>query len=210
VTTVEARDVGYVVDGRTIFDGVNLRVSSGEAIAVLGPSGAGKTSLLAILAGLAQPTSGQVLVDGEPLRSALPKGFVLVLQGYGLMSLLTARENIEVALRAQGRRPSLARATAATWLAEVGLKEHGSHLVEDLSGGQQQRVAVARALALEPVVVIADEPTAEQDSLARALVMRKLLDVTLGGGILVLATHDAAVAELCTNSVRLHEAAASA
>ncbi len=129
---------------------------------------------------------------------------MLVLQGYGLMSLLTARENVEVALRAQGRSPSLARAAATTWLAELGLQEHGGHLVEDLSGGQQQRVAVARALALEPVVVIADEPTAEQDSVARALVMRKLLDVTAHGGILVLATHDAAVAELCTSSVRLH------
>jgi putative ABC transport system ATP-binding protein len=204
MTTVEARDLGYVIDGRIIFDGVNFRVSSGEAIAILGRSGAGKTSLLAILAGLAQPTSGQIVVDGEPLRRALPRGFVLVLQGYGLMSLLTARENVEVALRAQGRHPSLARSTAATWLSELGLQEHGGHLVEDLSGGQQQRVAVARALALEPVVVIADEPTAEQDSVARALVMRKLLDVTARGGILVLATHDAAVAELCTSSVRLH------
>jgi putative ABC transport system ATP-binding protein len=206
VTTVEARDLGYVIDGRTIFDGVNFRVSSGEAIAILGRSGAGKTSLLAILAGLAQPTTGQIVVDGEPLSGALPRGFVLVLQGYGLMSLLTARENIEVALRAQGRQPSLARSTAATWLTELGLQEHGGHLVEDLSGGQQQRVAVARALALEPGVVIADEPTAEQDSVARALVMRKLLDVTACGGILVLATHDAAVAELCTTSVRLHGA----
>jgi putative ABC transport system ATP-binding protein len=203
MTTVEARDLGYAVGGRTIFDGINFRVSSGEAVAILGRSGAGKTSLLAILAGLAQPTSGQIVVDGEPLRRALPSGFVLVLQGYGLMSLLTARENIEVALRAQGRRPSVARTTAATWLSELGLQEHGGHLVEDLSGGQQQRVAVARALALDPAVVIADEPTAEQDSVARALVMRKLLDVTERGGILVLATHDAAVAELCTSSVRL-------
>jgi len=122
------------------------------------------------------------------------------------MSLLTARENVEVALRAQGRPPKAARAAATTWLAELGLQDHGGHLVEDLSGGQQQRVAVARALALEPVVVIADEPTAEQDSVARALVMRKLLEVTERGGILVLATHDAAVAELCTSSVRLHGA----
>lgn len=204
MTTVQARDLSYVIDGRTIFDGVSLSASSGEAVAILGPSGAGKTSLLAILAGLAQPTAGDVLVDGEPLRRALPSGFVLVLQGYGLMSLLTARENVEVALRAQGRRPKEARVAAAASLAELGLQEHGGHLVEDLSGGQQQRVAVARALALEPVVVIADEPTAEQDSVARALVMRKLLDVTARGGTLFLATHDPAVAELCSRSVRLH------
>jgi putative ABC transport system ATP-binding protein len=204
MTTVQASELSYVIGGRTIFESVNLRVSSGEAIAVLGPSGAGKTSLLAILAGLASPTRGQIVVDGEPLSRALPPGFVLILQGYGLMSLLTARENIEVALRAQGRQPKVARAAATTWLAELGLQDHGGHLVEDLSGGQQQRVAVARALALEPVVVIADEPTAEQDSVARALVMRKLLEVTARGGILVLATHDPAVAELCTSSVRLH------
>ena len=206
MTTLQAHELSYVIGGRPIFEGVNLRVSSGEAIAVLGPSGAGKTSLLAILAGLTQPTSGEIVVDDEPLRRALPPGFVLVLQGYGLMSLLTARENVEVALRAQGRPPKAARAAATTWLAELGLQDHGGHLVEDLSGGQQQRVAVARALALEPVVVIADEPTAEQDSVARALVMRKLLEVTERGGILVLATHDAAVAELCTSSVRLHGA----
>lgn len=206
MTTVQATELSYVIGGRTIFEGVNLHVSSGEAIAVLGPSGAGKTSLLAVLAGLTQPTSGEILVDDEPLRRALPPGFVLVLQGYGLMSLLTARENIEVALRAQGRPPKTARAAATKWLTELGLQEHGGHLVEDLSGGQQQRVAVARALALDPVVVIADEPTAEQDSVARALVMRKLLDVPDSGGILFLATHDAAVAELCTNSVRLHGA----
>jgi putative ABC transport system ATP-binding protein len=206
MTTVQARDLSYVIGGRTIFESVNLRVSSGEAVAVLGPSGAGKTSLLAILAGLTPPTNGQVVVDGEPLSRALPPGFVLVLQGYGLMSLLTARENVEVALRAQGRQPKAARVAATTWLAEMGLQDHGGHLVEDLSGGQQQRVAVARALALEPVVVIADEPTAEQDAVARALVMRKLLEVTARGGILVLATHDAAVAELCTSSVRLHGA----
>jgi putative ABC transport system ATP-binding protein len=204
MTTVQARELSYVIGGRTIFEGVNLRVSSGEAIAVLGPSGAGKTSLLAILAGLTEPTSGEIDVDGEPLHRALPPGFVLILQGYGLMSLLTACENVEVALRAQGRQPKAARSAATTWLAELGLQDHGGHLVEDLSGGQQQRVAVARALALEPVVVIADEPTAEQDAVARALVMRKLLEVTERDGILVLATHDAAVAELCTSSVRLH------
>src|SRR5207244_10483270 len=114
------------------------------------PSGAGKTSLLALLAGLAEPTSGSVLVDGNPRPPGIPPGFVVVLQGYGLVSLLTAGENVEAALRASGRPPRLVGPLANTALDHVGLAEFADHLVDDLSGWQQQRVAIARALALAP------------------------------------------------------------
>lgn len=204
MTTLAARDVQFAIGDQLIVSTVSLAVGPGESLAVTGPSGAGKTSLLAVLAGLAEPTAGDVLVDGIPRPPGLPPGFVVVLQGYGLVSLLTARENVEAALRAGGRPPRLARPLASAALDDVGLTDFADHLIDDLSGGQQQRVAVARALALEPDVLIADEPTAELDATARAIVMRLLLDVAARGGALVVATHDDAVAAQCSASVRLH------
>jgi putative ABC transport system ATP-binding protein len=127
----------------------------------------------------------------------------LVLQGYGLVSLLTAGENVEVGLRAAGRPIDSVSATAKEALAAVGLLAHEDHLIEELSGGQQQRVAVARAIALAPDVLIADEPTAEQDPASRALVLGRLLEVSDRGGVLVLATHDPEVADRCTQVVHI-------
>jgi putative ABC transport system ATP-binding protein len=204
MTTIEAIGLGYERDGDTIFADVDLVARPGDAVAILGPSGAGKTSLLAMLAGLAQPTAGEILVDGARLRAGIQPGFALVLQGYGLVSLLTAQENIEAALRAAGRGARSAQGIALDALADLGLDEQADRLVDDLSGGQQQRVAVARALALAPQVLMADEPTAEQDATSRTMVMGKLLDVAGHGGILLIATHDTAVAERCNKVVRLH------
>lgn len=204
MTTLAARDVQFAVGTELIVAPISLTVSGGESLAVTGPSGAGKTSLLALLAGLAEPTAGEVLVDGIARPPGIPDGFVVVLQGYGLVSLLTARENVEAALRAAGRPPRLARPLASAALDDVGLTDFADHLIDDLSGGQQQRVAVARALALAPEVLIADEPTAELDATSRALVMGLLLDVATRGGVLVIATHDDAVAAQCSSLVRLH------
>lgn len=203
MTTLAARALRYECDGRAIFDGIDLSVASGERLAVLGPSGSGKTSLLTLLAGFAEPTSGDVLVDGVVQEPVPRKGFAVVLQGYGLVSLLTASENVEVALRAAGQSPTSAVEKARDALKSVGLEGHEDALVEELSGGQQQRVAVARAIALQPDVLLADEPTAEQDPAFRALVVARLLEVADRGGIVVLATHDADVAARCTNVLHI-------
>jgi putative ABC transport system ATP-binding protein len=147
-----------------------------------------------------------VNLDGAPLTgfAGPASGVALVLQGYGLVSLLTAAENVEVALRAAGRPAAAAPATARTALAGLGLEAHADQLVEELSGGQQQRVAVARALALKPKLLIADEPTAELDPAARAVVLARIFDVVTGGGALVVATHDPEVAARCDRVLDLH------
>jgi putative ABC transport system ATP-binding protein len=196
---LSGRGLGYVRDGQQILKDVDVDVAPGQSLAVTGPSGSGKTSLLSILAGLAAPTAGTVQIDGVPLTGfAGPAlGVSVVLQGYGLVSLLTAAENIEIALRAAGRSPRDATHVAHEWLAQLGLDAHADQLVEELSGGQQQRTAVARALALEPRLLIADEPTAELDPAARALALARMFEVAAGGGALVLATHDPEVAEKC-------------
>jgi putative ABC transport system ATP-binding protein len=199
MTTLEARDLAYRRDGQQILAGVSVAVHPGERLAVTGPSGSGKTSLLTLLAGLDAPSSGEVYIDGTRLTGvAGPRqGVALVLQGYGLVSLLTAAENIEVALRAAGWAPSRAAVAAREALSQVGLDAHADQLVEELSGGQQQRTAVARALALKPKLLIADEPTAELDPVSRTLALARLFEVATGGGALVLATHDPEVAARC-------------
>jgi putative ABC transport system ATP-binding protein len=205
---LEARGLRYVRDGQVILDGVDLTVPAGQSVAVTGPSGSGKTSLLAILAGLTPPAAGEVYVAGNRL-TGLPgpgDGVAMVLQGYGLVSLLTAAENIEVAVRAAGVPARDAQVAAAAALDELGLGAQAGQIVEELSGGQQQRVAVARALARRPRLLIADEPTAELDQVARAVVLARMLAVTDHGGAVVLATHDPEVAQRCDNVLDLRVA----
>lgn len=190
--------------GRVLFSGIDLVVHPGDRIAVTGPSGSGKTSLLSVLAGLAAPEAGVVRRSGAPVRPGrLPDRTAAVLQGFGLVALLTAAENVEIGLRAAGLAPRAAMTAAASALAELGLAEHADHLVQELSGGQQQRVAVARALAANPQVLIADEPTAEQDAVTRELVLARMLAVASGGGAIVLATHDPEVSARCDHVISL-------
>ena len=190
--------------GRVLFDGVSLAVGAGEKVAVTGPSGTGKTSLLSVLAGLAAPEAGVVRRAGLPVKAGrLPGRTAAVLQGYGLVSLLTAAENVEITLRANGMSGSAAITAAGQALASLGLGDHAGRLVQELSGGQQQRVAVARALASEPELLIADEPTAEQDPDTRELVLARMFAVTADGGAIILATHDPEVAARCDRVINL-------
>jgi putative ABC transport system ATP-binding protein len=187
------------VDGTNILEAVDLAVGAGERLAVVGPSGSGKTTLLSLLGGLSRPSSGKVLLDGKVLDTVAgpDRGVAMVLQGYGLVSLLTAAENVEIALRSAGRSRADAARDAADALMAVGLAAQADHLVEELSGGQQQRTAVARALSLQPRLLIADEPTAELDPASRTLTLARLLEITETGAALVLATHDPEVAGAC-------------
>jgi putative ABC transport system ATP-binding protein len=202
---LEARQLTYTLDGVAILEGIDVTAQTGESLAITGPSGSGKTTLMYLLAGMIRPTSGTVTFDGRTLtRLATPAdGVATVLQGYGLVGLLTAAENIQVALLAAdvGRKESVARAAQA--LGDLGLSGHERQLADELSGGQQQRTAVARALALHPKLLIADEPTAELDPASRALVMQRLLEVTRSGGSVIIATHDPDVAAACNRRIEL-------
>ncbi|GAA2088411.1 ABC transporter ATP-binding protein [Actinomadura alba] len=199
------QNLGHVVDGRWILDDVSVSVTAGERVALIGPSGSGKSTLLGLLAGIIRPTQGRVLFRGEPVDGDRRRQIALILQGYGLVSLLTAEENIEVVLHATGHSPAEARRTAAEALETVGLGPFATHLTDQLSGGQQQRMAVALALARRPAVILADEPTAEQDPVHRDLVLDRLLAQADRGAALVLATHDPEVADRCDRIVRLDD-----
>ncbi|WP_432948495.1 ATP-binding cassette domain-containing protein [Kribbella sp. CA-253562] len=174
---------------------VSLRVPPGFVLAVSGPSGAGKSSLLWALAGALTPKAGTVALDGVPVvdrPGASQQGVVLIPQGNGLARVLTARENLALPLLAEGKEDVDRVIDEA--LTAVGLEESGDHLVEELSGGEQQRVAVARGLAQQGRVVLADESTSELDSTNRERVLELLRREAERGAAVVIATHDPSVA----------------
>ena len=202
VPAVVADSVNYVRGGVTILDDVSVEAYRGQVLAIMGPSGSGKSSLLALLAGLERPDSGAVQVGDRPV-DGVPDDFGVVLQGYGLVNLLTAAENVEIPLQARGVPAVAARARAAAALARVGLAHVADHLVEELSGGQQQRVAIARAFVVEPTVLIADEMTAELDTGTKDVIAGLVLALAADGAAVVLATHDPELAARCHRVVRL-------
>ena len=182
---------------------VTLQVARGEFLAIIGRSGSGKTTLLNITAGLDKPTNGTVLIDGEDITrygdsemTGLRRhkiGFVF--QSFGLLPLLSASENIELALRIAGASFRERSRRTKELLELVDLGPRASHRPYELSGGEQQRVAVARALANEPPLLIADEPTGELDSTTGAQIFQLLRDVATSGVTVITATHDPFVIE---------------
>jgi ABC-type lipoprotein export system ATPase subunit len=206
-----ARDVRAHRGGRDVVDGVSVEVAPGEVVGVVGPSGSGKSTLLALLAGLEPPDAGVVTFEGRDLAGLGEAGrrllrrdrLAIVFQGYGLLALLTARENVELPYRVARRDPAAAAAAAERWLGLLGLAERADHRTDELSGGEQQRVALARALATEADLLLVDEPTAELDEDNRARVAGLLRDAADRGAGVVVATHDPEMVELCDRVVRL-------
>jgi putative ABC transport system ATP-binding protein len=175
-------------------------------VAVTGPSGAGKTTLLSAMAGLLRPVRGTVAVDGTPLRDrdhAVSQRVVLVPQDNGLAAILTAEENLQVALIASGLAPAEARRQTAEALERLGLSGQAGQLVEELSGGQQQRTAIARGLALRGDVLLADEVTSELDAANRQHVLELLRAEAGRGATVVFATHDPEAAATCDAELHL-------
>jgi putative ABC transport system ATP-binding protein len=195
-----------------ILRGLNVRIQPGERVAVVGPSGSGKSSLISVAAGLERPTGGRVLLFGQDLgplnedgRARLRRGRVaLVFQSFQLLPNMTAAENVAAPLEiAQAANPEK---TAAEWLDRVGLTARGRHYPHQLSGGEQQRVALARALAGRPALLFADEPTGNLDAANAAHVAELMFDLVADSqAALVLVTHDEALAARADRQIRMRD-----
>jgi putative ABC transport system ATP-binding protein len=189
---------------------LSLRVEAGEAVAVTGRSGSGKSTLLAMIGGLEQPDSGRVLIDGRPLWTegsqvtARREVVGFVFQRHLLLPSLSARANVEVPLIGAGMHRRERRRRALDLLDEVALAERAEHRPSELSGGESQRVAVARALANEPKLLLADEPTGSLDSATSERVLDLLLRLREEIGMtLLIVSHDQGVGERTDRTVTL-------
>ena len=191
---------------------VDLQIPAGQSVAVVGPSGSGKSSLLLLLAGLERPAAGRVVVAGADLaaldRDALADlrrdHIGIVFQSFHLLPSLSALDNVALPLQIAGAADALPRAQAL--LQRVGLGARLGHYPSQLSGGEQQRVAIARALVHRPRVLLADEPTGNLDDHTGALVRELLFELHRdSGATLVLVTHDPAFAARCDRVLQLHD-----
>ncbi len=193
-----------------ILRGLDLEVGAGETVGITGPSGSGKSTMMMIIAGLERPSAGQVEVGGQDLTALNEDQLArfrrarigIVFQAFHLIPTMTALENVAVPLEFAGRADAFERASVA--LAAVGLDHRLAHYPGQLSGGEQQRVALARAFAVEPSLLLADEPTGNLDGETGRQVIELMFDLAARRGTtLMLITHDPALAGRCRRLVRL-------
>ena len=216
-------DIVAMDDIRKVYDtgkvkvealkGVSFTIRKGEFVAIVGPSGSGKSTLMNLLGCLDTPTSGSYRLAGEPVaglsRDALADvrnrrvGFVF--QNFNLLPQISALENVEMPMLFGGVPPKERRARAAELLAKVGLGDRLEHRPTELSGGQMQRVAVARALAMKPDMLLADEPTGNLDSTSGGDIMGLFTELWRGGGTLVVITHDMSLARRAGRVIEVHD-----
>lgn len=196
------------------LNGVSMSIGSGEFTSLVGPSGSGKTTLLQLIGCLDQPTSGRVFIDGKETtglsrnqRADLRKGTIgFVFQFFALIPTLTAQENVEMPLLLNGKTPAERKRRVMDLLAAVDMTDRAHHRPDQLSGGQQQRVAVARALATDPKLILADEPTANLDTENGEQVMEIMKRLNKETSTtFVFATHDPRVIKYATRIVTLQD-----
>jgi putative ABC transport system ATP-binding protein len=206
----------YVLGATAIgaLRGVDLVVRRGEFVALMGPSGCGKTTLLNLIGATDLPSRGRLRVDGVDLAGLSDDQLAdlrrdrlgMVFQFYNLIPTLTARENVEIPMQFKGTAAPERRQRALALLERVGLKDRADHKPAELSGGEQQRVSIARALANQPALVLLDEPTGDLDGATGAEIIALLRDLNQREGVtLVIATHDASIAEQSSRIVRLRD-----
>ncbi|MEZ0496230.1 ABC transporter ATP-binding protein [Sphingomonas sp. IW22] len=213
---IRARNVTLSLGSReaptAILRGIDLNVASGSSVAILGPSGSGKSSLMAILSGLERASGGSVEVAGVDFTALDEDGLArarrgrigIVLQAFHLLPTMTALENVAVPLELSGARDAFDR--AARELEAVGLGHRTHHYPAQLSGGEQQRVAIARAVAPAPAILFADEPTGNLDEATSADIVALLFArQRAAGATLVMITHDPALAQRCDRIIRMRD-----
>ncbi|MEM7146030.1 MAG: ABC transporter ATP-binding protein [Verrucomicrobiota bacterium] len=195
------------------LDGITLDIMPGEYVAIMGASGCGKSTLLNLLGCLDQPSEGEYLLGGQNvshleddlLSKTRGKKLGFIFQSYNLIQQLTVLENIEVPLYYQGLPPHESREIAVRLATQVGLGERLDHRPNELSGGQQQRVAIARSLANDPIVILADEATGNLDSKSGEEILGIFEELNRLGKTLIFVTHDPAMADRVSRVIRLHD-----
>jgi putative ABC transport system ATP-binding protein len=196
------------------LDGVDLEIADGEMVAVMGPSGSGKSTLLHLLGALETPTAGSIELGGRRFQTLDDRELTLlrrerigfVFQFFNLLPALTAEENVLLPALIAGRRDDEVRRRGRALLERVGLAPRAHHLPSELSGGEQQRVSIARALLMQPALVLADEPTGNLDSHSGAQILELLAELNRADGhTIVLVTHDPAAAAIAGRVVFLRD-----
>lgn len=214
---IEMKDVvkHYTLGGENIYalDHVSLHVSSGEYVAIIGPSGSGKSTLMNIIGCLDQADSGTYILNGKPIKKYRERqlarirnrqiGFIF--QGFNLLPKLSAFENVELPMIYQGIGARKRKKMAKEALERVGLGERMKHRPNQLSGGQQQRCAIARALAVKPSLILADEPTGNLDKKTGKEIMAMFKELHEAGNTIVLITHDNKVAQCAERIIRIED-----
>ena len=202
-------------DPVTALRDLSISIDHGEFLAVMGPSGSGKTTFLNCLSGLDEIDAGTVEIEGQDIHEMADRDRTLyrarkmgfIFQAFNLIPVFTAAENVELPLLLAGTSPSEARRRAEETLERVGLGHRKSHRPNELSGGEQQRVTIARALAGEPAIVWADEPTGNLDSETAGSVMELLHELNREGLTLVLVTHDLALGAEASRIIKMRDGA---
>jgi len=195
------------------LNSASLVVEEGSFLGIVGPSGSGKSTLLTLLGGLAQPTSGKMLIDdidvynmGEEKRADFRREYIgFVFQAYNLISYLTAEENVMLPLSVTNISAKEQREAARVALQRVGLEDRLGHLPNQLSGGEQERVAIARALVNHPPMILADEPTGSLDSATSADIMNLFRDLNQDGQTILMVTHNVENRKYFDRVVSLHD-----
>jgi len=205
----------YGMGDSTIYalDDVNLKVESGEYVAIMGPSGSGKSTLMNIIGALDIMTSGEYYLDGIEISSLNENGLAIlrgrrigfIFQSFNLIPRTTALKNVELPMAYQGIKPAERRMRALKALEVVGLADRVDHEPTELSGGQQQRVAVARALATRPSLLLADEPTGALDSKSTSDLLDLFDQINAAGRTIVVITHEQEVADRAKRIVRMRD-----
>jgi putative ABC transport system ATP-binding protein len=195
-----------------VIKGIDLKINSGEKVAVVGKSGSGKTSLIMLMAGLEQPTSGEIIFDQQPistfnedqLADIRKKKIGIVFQSFYLIPNYTALENVSLILEINGIDNS--KQKAEELLVQFGLKDRLHHFPTHLSGGEQQRVAIARSMAVKPKLILADEPTGNLDSENSQMISNLLFEyANKNQSSFVLVTHDLKFAEKCDRIIKIED-----